>query len=588
MCGIFGIVQDKSQQAAQTILAGLKKLEYRGYDSWGIAILDSSHQRIALEKLPGKIGNATTTLEPAFSAIGHTRWATHGGVTQANAHPHQDCTKKLAVVHNGIVENFSELKQKLLKQGHHFSSATDTEVIVHLIEEKKKTLHFQEAVFETFLELHGANAFAVLDVDSQTIIACRHGSPLVIGKNDEEKYVASDILAFVDKTKEFYPLEDGEAVILSPQGLSVIDVSSRTKKTFSFQTAEWQDQQADKGEYEHFFLKEVLEQPDVIRNVASNKLLNTQEFRQLFTKKRVFFTGCGSAYFAGLFGHHFFLAQGILSQTVFAHEFSTLESVMNKDSVIVAVSQSGETADTLDAVKKAKAKGATIISLLNNIHSSLARISDHVLPVHAGPEIAVVSTKAFLAQISTLYALSGTINNSVEKKQKELGYLAVQLENWLTGKSQKRIEHLAHSLQDHTDIFLIGKGLLVPAIFEMALKIKESSYIHAEAFPSGELKHGVLSLIKDGTACIVAIQTNSFEQDTLSGATEINARGGQLFGVATKDYEVFSEAIIIPDLQELTCFFHIVVGQLLGYYLAIARHFDPDKPRNLAKSVTVK
>ncbi|PIY69400.1 glutamine--fructose-6-phosphate transaminase (isomerizing) [Candidatus Roizmanbacteria bacterium CG_4_10_14_0_8_um_filter_39_9] len=589
MCGIFGVINDQTNEAAQTILTGLKKLEYRGYDSWGIAIKPGSSDSLLVEKHVGKIGLAQTSLPQGTIAIGHTRWATHGGVTDANAHPHLDCTKKIAVLHNGIVENYQELKVKLLEQGHTFISETDTEIIAHLIEEKLKNQSLKKAVFGTFKELVGSNAIAVLHGKSETIIACRNGSPLVVGMGVADAYVASDVPAFLKFTNNVHFLIDGESVILTKKSILLYNTDSGSEKKFSWSVLDWKVEDAEKGGYPHFLLKEIMEQKKTIPKTAQINLVEIEKTAALIRAgKKIVLAACGTASYCALAAKYFFAQGGIHAESYGAYEFLPFAQFCNSDTVFIAISQSGETADTLIAAKAAKKNGATLVALVNARGSTLERLADITIPVGAGPEIAVVSTKAFTSQLATLYLLSHAVDGTIAKAQQNLTDLGNALEKWLDVKLQKQVVELAKTLMDHEDMYLVGKHLNYPATMEFALKIKEASYIHAEPFAAGELKHGVITLIQKGTPCFVLSSNDRVKHEVLSSAAELKARGGHIVGIAPYESLEFDSLIKTPDAGDLTIFPNVIVGQLLGYYLGVGRGADPDKPRNLAKSVTVK
>jgi len=589
MCGIFGIINDKNNQAAQTVLEGLKKLEYRGYDSWGISIIPQNQKEIQVDKHIGKIGEAKTNLPKGLIALGHTRWATHGGVTDNNAHPHLDCTKKIAVIHNGVVENYQEIKVELLQKGHKFISETDTEVIAHLIEEKSKSKKINEAIFETFKLLRGSNAIAVLDYNSQTIIACRNGSPLVVGLGQNQYFLASDVPAFLKETNKVYFLNDGEGVILSNSGAKLYDIDSEKEKILTPQILDWKLEDAEKGGYPHFLLKEIYEQ---LKTIPKTTSINEKEINILAEKinsgYKVVLTGCGTASYCALATKYFFAEQGIDVAVIPSYEFMPFSKFINNKTLVFAISQSGETADTLIAVKQAKKKGAEIVAVINARGSTLERLSNVVLSVGAGPEIAVVSTKAFTSQLSTLYLLTTAVANKYEEGKEKIINLNKVLTKWLNNQLTSQLIMLAKKLMNEEHIYLIGKHINYPATLEFALKIKETSYVHAEPFAAGELKHGVITLIQKGTPCFVLASNDDVRDEVLSSASEIKARGGLIIGVAPFESNEFDVLIKTPDLEDLTIFANIIVGQLLGYYLGVGRGADPDKPRNLAKSVTVK
>ncbi|MBI3366070.1 glutamine--fructose-6-phosphate transaminase (isomerizing) [Candidatus Roizmanbacteria bacterium] len=589
MCGIFGIVNDKTNNAAQTILDGLKKLEYRGYDSWGIAIKPIKGTSLVIDKHVGKIGQAETDLPDGLIGIGHTRWATHGGVTDNNAHPHLDCSKKIAVIHNGIVENYQELKDQLLKKGHSFVSETDTETIAHLIEEKVKSIPLIRAVLDTFKELVGSNAIAVLDLETETIIACRNGSPLVVGTGNNQYFLGSDVPAFLKFTNEVHFLHDGEGVAISNKGIELYDISSGKKKNLETQTLDWKLEDAEKAGYPHFLLKEIMEQKITIPKTAS---LNEKEIIKLASmiKKgyKVVISACGTASYCALAAKYFFSYTGIEAQTYGAYEFLPFVKFCDSKTLFFAISQSGETADTIIAVKAAKKQGAHVVAVINARGSTLERLADTVLPVGAGPEIAVVSTKAFTSQLATLYLLTQAVTNKYEEGKKEIKQLGIILEKWLDKKLLSTVIELAKSLIDHEDMYAVGKHLNYPATLEFALKIKETSYIHAEPFAAGELKHGVITLIQKGTICFALFSNDEVKDELFSSTAELKARGGYIIGIGPLESKEFDTLIKTPDLGSLTIFPNVIVGQLLGYYLGVGRGTDPDKPRNLAKSVTVK
>ena len=589
MCGIYGIINDKKNQAAQTVLEGLKKLEYRGYDSWGIAIKPFASDTLRVDKHIGKIGEAKTNLPQGSTALGHTRWATHGGVTDINAHPHLDCTKKLAVIHNGIVENYQAIKEELLKNNHQFISETDTEVIAHLIEEKSNTKSIIQAVFETFKTLRGSNAIAVLDLNSQTIIACRNGSPLVVGLGNNQYFLASDVPAFLKETNQVYFLNDGEAVVLSKVGVKLFDLKTGKEKKLTPQTLDWKLEDAEKGGYPHFLIKEVYEQLKTIpKTVSINEKIITELASKIKSGYKVVLTGCGTASYCTLAAKYFFAKQGIDAQSIPAYEFMPFSKFIDEKTIVFAISQSGETADTLIAVREAKKRGAEIVAVVNARGSSLERLADTVLSVGAGPEIAVVSTKAFTSQLSTLYLLTTAVANRYGEGKNKINKLAEVLKDWLNPVLINRLIDTAKKLMNEEHMYLIGKHLNYPAALEFALKIKETSYIHAEPFAAGELKHGVITLIQKGTPCFVLASQDEVKDEVLSSAAELKARGGLIIGVAPFESNEFDILIKTPDLGDLTIFPNIIVGQLLGYYLGVGRGADPDKPRNLAKSVTVK
>ena len=585
MCGIFGVINDKSNQASQTVLNGLKKLEYRGYDSWGIALKTEGSDEILIDKHIGKIGNAETALPSGVIAIGHTRWATHGGVTNANAHPHLDCSKRIAVIHNGIVENYQELESELRQKKHIFVSETDTEIIAHLIEEETKTQSLFQATLNAFKKLVGSNAIVVLDGKTGEVVVCRNGSPLVLGVTNDSTYIASDATALLDKTDTVYFMDDNEAVYIKKSYIELFSLNTEMGKKIQFKKIDWKAEAAEKGGFAHFALKEISEQTRTIPQVLIKKTKELEQVAQLINNGyKPVLLACGSASYCGLAAQYIFADLGIEAINYGAYEYSPFAGLVNDKTLIFAISQSGETADTLLAVKEAKKKGAKIVSVINALGSSLERLSDYLLPVEAGPEIAVVSTKGFTAQLATFFALY-----SVIKKSDPQRFIHTFTE-WIQNKNlHEIILNCAKGLLKSEHVYLIGKHINYPAVLEFALKLKETSYMHAEAFASGELKHGVLTLIQPETPCIVLTAKDSVLKEVVSSAIELKSRGGYIIGVGPTNNKAFDYFIETPDSGPLySIFYNVVVGQLLGYYLGIGRGTDPDKPRNLAKSVTVK
>lgn len=585
MCGIFGFIGSK-KNASQIVLDGLKLLEYRGYDSWGIAVDDGD--KLAIDKHVGKIGDASTNLPPSSIGIGHTRWATHGGVTVANAHPHLDCQGKIAIIHNGIVENYASLKEKLLAQGHTFASETDTETIVHLIEEYAKKERFETAVRLAFNDLHGLNAVLAIDASTHEIIAAKNGSPLVIGIGEGEYYIASDASGIVKHTKKVIFMKDNEIVVLGDR-LRLYSLPAGEELSAEIEIIDWDIEDADRGEYPHFMLKEIHEQPKVIRNIATNYDQQILELAKVIeSAKGTFFIGSGTAFHACMTGVYLF--SKVASKhvnTAAASEFNYLEDFLNKESLVIALSQSGETIDVIEPLSRAKRKGATIVGIVNALGSTIYRMSDHKLLLGAGPEKAVASTKAYIAKISMLIMLSYAIVGKLEEARKILLQAADEVERLLKEHSDE-IKQLAHDLKDKEHIYIIGRGMSYPVALEAALKIKEVSYIHTEGLAGGELKHGSIALISEGTPCIVfAPHDDSFDA-IISNATEIKARGGMMIGIAPENMPVFDRYIKVNNGSVASIITQSVPMQLLGYYLALEKGYDPDKPRNLAKSVTVK
>lgn len=591
MCGIFAFVGKNNNKAKKIVFEGLKKLEYRGYDSWGIAVKFFGRRKINLEKHIGKIGKTKIKDLKARIAIGHTRWATHGGVTDYNAHPHLDCFKRIAVVHNGIVENYQELKDFLVKKNHFFVSETDTEVIAHLIEENLKNNNIKEAVFSSFQQLVGLNAILVLDGKEEKIVACRNGSPLVLGLSINGYFLASDVTALLKHTNKVYYLMDGEGVVIDKEQVKVYDVKNKKRKNFSVVNVDWHEEEVEKKGFKHYLIKEIFEQKSVLKLTIDFNRKRFKKLKQYFFKskdKKIIIIGCGSAYHCGLLGKYFFARSGVDVAVYPANEIMEFVQFFDKKTIVLAISQSGETADTLQAVKEGKKRDADIIALVNARGSTLERLANFILPVMAGPEIAVVSTKAFINQSLILYYLSKVIVNKTIEAEKNFIDFYSSLNTWLSKNLTKAIISMSKTLLEKKHIFVIGKGHNYPAALEFALKIKETSYLHAEAFAAGELKHGVIALVEKGTPCFVLFSNDCYQKEVLSNAIEVKARGGKIYGVGPFFNQEFDYFLPTINCQDLTVISNIIVGQLLGYYLGIGRGADPDKPRNLAKSVTVK
>ena len=586
MCGIFAYIGDKNN-AAQIVLEGLKRLEYRGYDSWGISV--KNRRKFIMEKHVGKIGTAHTMLPASNFGIGHTRWATHGGVTDFNAHPHLDCTKKISVIHNGIVENSEKIKNDLLKKGHKFLSETDTEVISHLIEENKKKNSFENAVKKAFNQISGLNAIVVADSESNEIIAAKNGSPIIVGKRDGEYFVASDASALIPHTRSLFFVEDNILVVVNKQ-LKVMSLKSDKIIKPKFEKIDWKIEEADMGIYRHFMIKEIHEQPRVIRNIAKNYDREIALLSKIIKESQgTFFIGAGTAFHACLAGMYLFAKIANLHiNTAAASEFNYLESFLTKKSLVVAFSQSGETIDVIEPIIRAKQKGAKIAALTNALGSTIYRVSDFKMLLGAGPEKAVASTKAYIAKLSLLLMLAFSMVGKNEKAKELLLKVAREADRLLSSKSIKQIKSLAKLLSNSQHIYTIGRGVSYSTALEAALKIKEVSYIHTEGLAGGELKHGTIALIEKGTPCIVFAPNDEAFESIISNATEIKSRGGIIIGVGSEKSSVFDHFIEVEDLAEASIIAQVIPAQLLSYYLTLEKKYDPDKPRNLAKSVTVK
>jgi glucosamine--fructose-6-phosphate aminotransferase (isomerizing) len=592
MCGIFGYV-GKRKNASEIVFNGLKTLEYRGYDSWGVAVRLKNEKKFVVDKNIGKIEGSSLSdkifkKESDFS-IGHTRWATHGGVTVENAHPHLDCTGKIAVIHNGIIENYEGIKNNLIKKGHIFLSETDTEIIPHLIEENLKKEGFASAVKDAFNLLRGFNAIVVSYTPSSEIVACKNGSPLIVGIGIDELFISSDISGITPHTKKVLFLKDNEMVILGKK-LQLLSLPKGKKIKPKIEIINWTVEKSEKGSYKHFMLKEIFDQPKVIRNLAENYTDQITFLANMIKKaKGTFFIGAGTAYYACLAGTYFFskIANKHVN-TVFASEFNYLEDFLNKKSLVIALSQSGETLDVIEPLIRAKAKKSKIVAVVNSLGSTIYRMADYKFLLGAGPEIAVASTKAYTAKLSVLlmfsYALTGKLNNSTKILLKTVD----EIERILEEKSLEKIKEIARLIVRSEHVFIIGRGVSYPSSLEAALKIKEVSYIHAEGLAGGELKHGPIALISKGTPCIVFAPKDETYDAIISNATEIKARGGVIIGISPENTSCFDYWIEVRDVYEGSYIAQIVVAQILAYNLAVLSKLDPDKPRNLAKSVTVK
>lgn len=592
MCGIFGYIGPRSD-AANIVLEGLKRLEYRGYDSWGVAVVPQAQgiKKIVVKKKAGKIGNASVDDMPKGSlAFGHTRWATHGGVTDKNAHPHVDCTGTIAVIHNGIYENYENVKRELTKKGHRFISETDSEVIAHLIEEYGKTMMFSKAVQRVYNEMEGLNAFIVINTKDRQLIAVRNGSPLVVGFGDSENYLASDAAALIPHTKQVHFLEDDEMSLVSDGQVLLFNARTGARLQPRKQKLTWTAEEAEKGKYPYFMLKEIYEQPGLVSEIAGESPMQAKQVADTLKRAHgVYIVGCGTAGYAALAAQYLFAAIANRHvNAVIGSEFGYLQDFLVKKSAVLALSQSGETMDILESVKKAKDRGANIVALVNVVGSSLWRMADMKLPIGAGPEKGVASTKAFVGKLSHLILLSYAMMGSVAKGQRMLIKAAKAASKVLEPTRVAHVVKLAKKLKNAEHIFVIGRGLSYPTALEAALKIKEISYIHSEGLAAGELKHGPLALVTKGTPCIVFAPNDETHGANLAGAMEMKARGAYIIGISPKSHGVYDYYIKVGDVGEATIIPNIIVAQLLAYYLAIERGFDPDMPRNLAKSVTVK
>ena len=606
MCGIVGYIG--KHNAVEVLLDGLSKLEYRGYDSSGIAIVGDG--QITVEKAEGKLRNLQNKIEPmhlsSHIGIGHTRWATHGRPSDDNAHPHTSQNGKFAVVHNGIVENYLTLKETYLA-GEVFTSETDTEVVAHLLE-KFDTGNFEQTVVKVLNVLEGAYALVMVSADEpDKIIACRKDSPMVLGVGDGESFIASDVPALLAYTRKCMYIEKGELCILTQDGITIKnhDLQPIAKEVHNI---EWDAEAAEKEGYDHFMLKEIFEQPTVFKKTLAGRIRDGQvhfdEFEltaeQVQRWKKIYIVACGSAYHTGVVAKYTIeRLAGVPVETDLASEFRYRNPILAKNSMVIIISQSGETADSLAALRLAKERGVPVLSIVNVVGSSIARESDYVMYTYAGPEISVATTKAYSAQLIALYLL--TIQMALAKEcisDAEAGDLIAELDTLPTKiekilEDKERIQWFASKYANAKDIFFIGRGIDYAICLEGSLKMKEISYIHSEAYAAGELKHGTISLVEDGTLVIGVLTQPELYEKTMSNMIEVKSRGAYLMGLTTYgNYNVEDNAdfsVYVPKTHQLfTTSLAIIPLQLMGYYVSVAKGLDVDKPRNLAKSVTVE
>ena len=620
MCGIIAYSgKNGTNNSARELVEGLKKMEYRGYDSWGVAV--ATDQGIFLERKTGPISRLNKNPQKALPfGIGHTRWATHGGVTENNAHPHVSSDGRFVVVQNGIVENFLELKKVLQKKGYKFVTQTDTEVIVHLVHweleklnkeqelDKKSKISsplsstssksklsiekiFREAVRATFLQLSGRNTFVALDRKTESIVAIRQGSPLVIGKSDKEVFLASDTLPLLGKVPEIVYVDDDQLVEI--KGLSLQMFSAKTGKEVKIKTQKLSQEvsKIDKDGFDHFMIKEIYEQQHTVTEAVS---YSEEEFlpliKELKKAEKIYTIGAGTAAFAAGQIARFLREAGYSAYELIAYDAESYIPIITKKDVVIAVSQSGETADTLEVVKVLKKKKVPLASIVNMMNSTLTRMSDYQFFSRSGPEICVASTKAYTAQVVWGYVLVQTMMGNYRKAQREVHELSTQLQEYFQQKKdQKVIKKLAQKLVKEEHVFVLGKSQHMYTSLEGALKIKEITYKHFEGFSAGELKHGVIALVEKGTYVFGIVGGSTKEkQETLNALAEVKARGAKVVGIASEPHEFFDVHLFAPDSNGLDPITKIIPFQLLSYYLALELKNDPDKPRNLAKSVTVK
>ncbi|MFZ2490782.1 MAG: glutamine--fructose-6-phosphate transaminase (isomerizing) [Thermoanaerobaculia bacterium] len=611
MCGIIGYVG--TRDVVPVLIGGLKKLEYRGYDSAGIAVVGGDGVEVV--RAEGKLANLESKLAEreihGTFGMGHTRWATHGKPNENNAHPHRDCTGNVVVIHNGIIENFLPLKQSLRQRGHEFRSETDTEVVAHLIEEHRKSgMPFVEAVRKTLKELEGHYALVMIAADDPgTIVAAKQGPPLVVGLGEGENIIASDVAPLLAYTRNIIYLEDGEYAIVNDQKVDLFGkddapISREPKRIM------WDAVMAEKEGYKHYMLKEIHEQPRAVRDTFNGRMFEESGeifFNDLqFTSeewakfRRIHIVACGTSWHAGLVGK-FVLenAAQIPVEVDYGSEYRYRNPIVDDTTLVIGVTQSGETADTIAGMQEAKAKGAKLITICNVIGAAATRMSDGVIYTNAGPEIGVASTKAFTTQLTAFYLLSlyvrqlrGDDSDDIRYAMHELSVIPHKIEHLLKTQ-EKHIEHLAHKYQRAQDFLFLGRGVHYPIALEGALKLKEISYIHAEGYPAGEMKHGPIALI-DENLPVVAIATHTpVYEKVVSNLQEVKARDGKLIVICDEGDEsmkAFADDVIeIPwTIEPLQPILAVIPTQLLAYYIALRRGADVDQPRNLAKSVTVE
>jgi glutamine---fructose-6-phosphate transaminase (isomerizing) len=620
MCGIVGYIGSK--KVVPVIIEGLRRLEYRGYDSAGIAVV-TKDRKLEVRRAPGKLRNLEEVLQKApidgSYGIGHTRWATHGRPTEENAHPHRDCTGQIVVVHNGIIENYLELKHQLQSEGHTFATETDTEVIAHLVEKHAQNTCLEEAVRQSLKRLRGIYSLVFLSAkEPQKLVAARLGPPSVIGLGQGEFFVASDIPALLEHTRQIFFLSDGDIAVLTPQGVCVMDHEGHPVNRPAHHVA-WDPIMAEKGGYKHFMQKEIFEQPRAVRDTLLGRIsqdtgkifldemaITEKQFRE-FQSVRI--VACGTSWHAGLAGKFMIERLARLPVEVdYGSEFRYRDPIVDDKTLTVCISQSGETADTLAGQREAKLKGSPSLAICNVMGSMVTREAAGTILTHAGPEIGVASTKAFTSQLTALLLLAVHLGQSREKLSAEASKDLLQeftriphkMEMILQGEESGQYETLARQFFRHTDFLYLGRGIHYPIALEGALKLKEISYIHAEGYPAGEMKHGPNALIDENLPVVVLATHDESDPDSVtryeksvSNIQEVKARDGIVISVVTAGDHlargVSDHVIEIPPAPELLSpLLEIIPLQLLAYHIAVRRGCDVDQPRNLAKSVTVE
>lgn len=594
MCGIVGYIG--KEDARNIIIRGLTRLEYRGYDSAGISLFNNDVKEFKTYKDRGRVAHLEAITDFSFPSglgIGHTRWATHGRPNQVNSHPHQSLNNRFILVHNGVIDNYKELKSEFL-EGNHFTSDTDTEVIAHLIEKFSLTLTVSEAIRKTMSLIEGSYALAVMDVeDPNKLYACKNKSPLLLGLGDNGILVASDLMALVGYCKSYIPLQDKSYVEITGNEYEIYDIIGTFMK-HDIKTIDVDYFNIEKGEYAHFMLKEINEQPSVIRSIISKYFiedkiaLDSQIRKALSESDRIYIVAAGTSLNAGFIGKELFEKMAnIPTEVHIASEFAYNMPLLSENPLFIFISQSGETADSRACLVNVKAKGYRSLTITNVKTSTLAREADFFVELYAGPEIAVASTKAYTANLAVLAILAYSLSNQDFSLRKELSKVAISIENAID--KHEYIKSLVHEYLTKRNCFYIGRGVDYAACLEASLKLKEISYIQTEGFAAGELKHGTIALIEEGTPVIAIISQRSISKNTRSNLNEVKSRGAHVLVISTHDVHEYSDQIILDDVHELLSpILTIIPAQLIAYYAALERGYDIDKPRNLAKSVTVE
>ena len=584
MCSIIGYYG--KNLAAPILVKSLEKMEYRGYDSVGVAT--KSENEIEVKKGVGKVIQVNDSIHldelPGTTGIGHTRWATHGKVTDDNAHPHLSNSRKIAIVHNGIIENFQELKENLISDGYNFQSDTDTEVIANLIQKSfEQTSDIKQTIIDTVSKLKGHYAFVVI-FENGTLAAARFHEPLIVGVGKNSHYLSSDVLGFIERTDDAIYIDNEDFVIVNETGLETYNFDgTEVKYQITKVSKEFAD--AYKGDYAHYTLKEISEQPETILRAGNDEEID-EMVKQITDSKTLYITGSGTSYNSSRISKYLMSKHAKLKiEPIISSELQFAPDSIEQNSTLIAISQSGESADVLEAVKIAKKSNAKILSIVNHLNSSLSQESDVVVRLNCGPEIGVAATKSFTSQLAILYKITNKLCNGCMK----LDWKDVSISISETLENHSKIKELAKVLKDVSDIYVLGRGIHFPIAKEAALKLKELTYIHAEGIPAGELKHGPLALMDENVFVIIINPDDSTYTDTLNSANEIKARGAKIIGISDKNNDIYDYWIQPPKIDEsMYPLVEIIPIQLLAYYAALEKDTDPDYPRNLAKSVTVK